>query len=709
MFNSFKIRYYEVQENCGGHIKLSASNRSIVISTPNYPNIPPPHIECIWTVLVPSGERVRIDFIERFDVTFGPNCEKEYVELSEGIVGPARSIGTFCREKPTTQKSRSNVMTIKYFTDVLEPKNGFKANVSIDICGGSTKASVGFITSPNYPGLSAYPRKTQCDYRVSGMFHQIFNISIIDIDLPDLNETHCDTEHDHVVIYSVMPDFNGTDVEELSEIGTFCGKDIPESPYSSETNEILIRFITGERLKGLHRGFKIFFNTSIVSCGGDIEGETGIITSPGYPTRALSRSSCEWRVTVPKGRRMKIEFIDADFMKSGNRYQQRVGIYNGFKYSHKIATITNMSSASEPMYSSDNTMMIVMVIQTASSNRGFKLKFSSEESTVCTGNLNEDSGVIIPPPPDMNLTTFTCDYTREVKPIAGLPMNRGTLVYHFKDISIGRKISNCRFASTVLNVKRMSGVGLEEQYLSRICGNSTREITVLSPFPDTGIEIRQSSFFGRINFTMSYKSNKCGGILSKGVNVITNIVRSESNDKVLDCAWFAKYEEGFSVAISIISLKMKLQCDQEYIKIYNGPTSLSPLIGTYCGSDLPKTDLTSQKNTIFIEYHTENFVENSKDSTFELKIQQAAYGCGGILNKFNFWLTTPLYDKPYPSNTECFWEIRADPGYHVGLTFDDRFFLEDSLNCTKDYMEVFDFVMDDWVSLGKRCGKLIIF
>lgn len=704
MINSFKLRYYEVQHECGGEIRLTAGNSSTVITTPNYPNIPHSHIDCLWTILAPIGESIRVDFVDRFDLTYAPDCDKEYVELRDGSTLSARVIGTFCKEKPTTKKSRSNVLMVKFFTDVAEPKNGFKANVSIDVCGGTSRSNMGFLMSPNYPGLGAYPSKANCDYRIACSPNHVFNLTILDIDLPLFNETQCDKTIDHFVIYSILPDFNSTGDESLIEIGTFCGNQAPNNSFLSDSNEVLVKFNTVDKTKNLFKGFKIFYNATKISCGGNIDGGSGVITSPGYPTKALTRLFCEWKITVPKGRRVKVEFTDVDLLLTNNQFLQRIGVYNDFRYSNRLRFVTN-SSLSEPLYSSDNRLMVTMWVRIPSTNRGFKLKFSSESSTICEGDLNSIQGTILPPY-DLNLTSYTCDYIRDLLPIQGQSMILGTIAYYFKDIVVGKRISNCRYASTVINVKRRSGENDDENYLARICGNSTKSISVLSPFPDVSIETRQNPFFGQINYTMTYKNHNCGGLLlNGGVNIIRNPPSNTADYKVLDCAWFVKYDEGFSVSVTITNLNLKLSCDDEYIQIYNGPTALSPSIGKFCGSEFSKEVLVSQKSTIFIEYHTENYIEASKNSVFEIETESASFGCGGILNKNNFNFNTPLYDKQYPPNTECIWEIRTEPGYHVGLIFHDRFFIETSPNCSKDFVEVFDWTNDEWTSLGKRCGR----
>jgi cubilin len=57
---------------CGGSILLSAEYNSSVIMSPRYPNVPPPHTECEWIFMAPAGERLHLEFVERFDVTFSP-------------------------------------------------------------------------------------------------------------------------------------------------------------------------------------------------------------------------------------------------------------------------------------------------------------------------------------------------------------------------------------------------------------------------------------------------------------------------------------------------------------------------------------------------------------------------------------------------------------------------------------------------------------
>jgi hypothetical protein len=59
------------------------------------------------------------------------SCREAFVELREGATVNSELIKTFCKEMPGSQYTRGNMLYVRYFTNVTNPKNGFKAAVSI--------------------------------------------------------------------------------------------------------------------------------------------------------------------------------------------------------------------------------------------------------------------------------------------------------------------------------------------------------------------------------------------------------------------------------------------------------------------------------------------------------------------------------------------------------------------------------------------------
>lgn len=363
-YGSFRLTYKEVGFECGSSMTLSKFYNSTEISSPRYPNIPPAHTECLWKFMAPNGERLQMDFLERFDLTQSPDCTKEYVEVRDGGTSMAPVIGKFCNSKPNTQRSAANVLQLKFFTDVADPKNGFKAKISIAKCGGMFTTDKGIIRSPNYPGEGAYPPDSVCEYKIVSRIGSFLNISFTDIDLPD-GEPNCSISKDYIQVFSIIRG-NEFLTETKNLIGTYCGKNNP-ALIQTDSNVVQIVFTTFKEISN-HKGFSLKFSSNREICGGKITAEAGYITSPGYPSRMQSKRFCEWRITVPKGRRVKIDFEDLDLMPAGHNYIQRLAIYNDHSYMSRIMFIKGGDTVTT-LSSTDNRMLISMWNRVTSNHR----------------------------------------------------------------------------------------------------------------------------------------------------------------------------------------------------------------------------------------------------------------------------------------------------------------------------------------------------
>lgn len=149
----FILNYEQVEHDCGGDLMLKYSNNNTIITTPNYPNIPNSHIECIWRVTAPGGELLKIDFLERFDLSLSTGCVTEFLQIQEGSTLNSPVNSKLCGSKmPTPIFLSSNLLRLHYLTDASNPRNGFKLKVSLVSCGKSIISNNGFLISPGYPG-----------------------------------------------------------------------------------------------------------------------------------------------------------------------------------------------------------------------------------------------------------------------------------------------------------------------------------------------------------------------------------------------------------------------------------------------------------------------------------------------------------------------------------------------------------------------------
>lgn len=109
------------------------------------------------------------------------------------------------------------------------------------------------------------------------------------------------------------------------------------------------------------------------------------------------------------------------------------------------------------------------------------------------------------------------------------------------------------------------------------------------------------------------------------------------------------------------------------------------MLGKFCGDMLPET-LTAISNEIWVVFSSDRGI-NKKGFNVTLE-SITTVECGQVHVSETGVISTRDYPKLYPNNYECEWTISLLPGNMVNLQFIERFSLEQSINCTKDYIQV---------------------
>ena len=88
------------------------------------------------------------------------------------------------------------------------------------------------------------------------------------------------------------------------------------------SNEADVVFQSGSRVYN-RQGFRLTFNASAEGCGGELDGPSGIIRSPGYPTAYPHGRICIWKIRGPPGRRITLTFTDFALEEARRTYANR--------------------------------------------------------------------------------------------------------------------------------------------------------------------------------------------------------------------------------------------------------------------------------------------------------------------------------------------------------------------------------------------------
>lgn len=554
---------------------------------------------------MPSGQLIQVDFIERFDVTNSNDCDQEYVEIRDGGTTNGNVIGKFCGKMPPSQYSTSNMLRIKYYTDIVVPMNGFKANISLAKCGGFYRSSSGIIQSNNYPGLGAYEKNSICEYRLIGQNGSPVNLTFLDLHLPPAE--NCSTT-DHIEIYSIVQTDRNSNDSTTDKIGRYCGTDrLPDSILTS--SEVLVRFVTMNG-NNIYRGFRISYSTSVEKCGGEVSSESGFITSPGYPNGRPFRQYCEWRITVPKGRRVKADLLDFDFGETQTirrtRFYTRISVpqsltfYNDFTYNSRIKRLWQ-NETTESVYSSDNRMLISLWLKYNAGHRGFKLRFSSDEPTICVGNLNSDEGTIESP---KNASTYFCEYQRDPnRPFISDASNVGTIGIHITE-SANPSTMYCALLSPI-HVQYLPYTRV--RIFTKQCNITNEYPAIASPFPEVKISAKKGGYHSDVApFTINYKIHNCGRLIKNTQEITIRNPTFPANYGRVACAWQYTTVENAPIAVSFHFVMLLIE--EINFKLQNDKIDLNVMCSSSCVRDvLPQI---SNWNFLSFAYIFENKCQN---------------------------------------------------------------------------------------------------
>ncbi|XP_010148419.1 PREDICTED: CUB and zona pellucida-like domain-containing protein 1 [Eurypyga helias] len=175
-----------------------------------------------------------------------------------------------------------------------------------------------------------------------------------------------------------------------------------------------------------------------------------------------------------------------------------------------------------------------------------------------------------------------------------------------------------------------------------------------------------------------------------------------------NCAW--QIQRNASQAIRLIFSDFKFapssSCETESIKVYDGPSTNSPLLGQVCKDTdaVPVLESSSDSLTFLITTNSVAFTRSFFVFYYFFPPETQTENCGGQLTGPNGTLTSPNYPASYPALKYCIWHIETEKNSKINLQFQD-FFLELDKNCQFDFTAVYDGLTTSTGLIGKVCGR----
>ncbi|XP_034481448.1 cubilin homolog [Drosophila innubila] len=673
--NNWTLTYREFRD-CNTEIRLTHLAPSYVFSTPGYPDSPHAHTDCTWLVVAPLGESIAANFVDAFDLSTR-DCDKEFVELYDGSTMLSRRLLQSCR-RPDTQRTSANFLLVHYQTELNEPHSGFTLNVSLSQCGGQQPSSGGFITSEHYP---AYPKPAACEYTIKTLHSSHYVVNITDLHLPYNANAKAD-DLDRIEFLDLM---------DQRRIMLVLYGNMTQLPYtdSLQTSEVAIRFVATSANVNSYRGFKLEYKSELGSCDRSINAASGELNIQKSVVPLRGMRNCVWRIFVPKGQRVRLEFLNLEDLRApstvhlphrvpfGISPRQQFTAYNDIFHMAKIIDFNlNLYNGSGIIESSDNYMGVRIILSPSMAQKTLRARFSSNEPSACPPDIGGQAAGMLSNQELINLPSYYCTIKFVAEP--GVTISFNTQYSSYTQIW-----GYVRFKDDVQ--------GGEQLLLTT--GNVTFSVATTSGH----LVIYQSELSAQLHFRATYQRYACGGHIKLTEGMTIEIPRLTEHFGILDCMWRLDNSEGYEL---MINSSFSDSCDNENLVISNVNTE----VARFCRGMTQNNNTTLKHKAYHVRYHATQY--HSGSSEFQLLATKPDTANGDIVRVgYSPEPAVTVDAKRYKNNMELTWEFRASQFRTLRLKFQNRFFIEMAPNCSNDRLEVLSYQSDIWQPIATFCGR----
>uniref|UniRef100_A0A1I8NQJ8 CUB domain-containing protein n=1 Tax=Stomoxys calcitrans TaxID=35570 RepID=A0A1I8NQJ8_STOCA len=623
-------------------------------------------------------------FVWRIVVENGKFIKLEFEHYSEGLLNQTKLF----------KYSSSNYLTIKYVLILPRPLLPERWNLTYreySDCNEEYRlvpeAATINITSPNYPH-SPHPH-TECEWRIVAPPGEIIKVEFEDSF--DFNARFCIQEYIEL--------FDGS-TSLARSLGKYCYK----PPTIRTTQNILtMHFLTD--INEPRGAFKA--RISIDKCGASYSSMRDVVKSPGYPIPGSypSYSQCDYAISLPGPFQMRliVEDIHLPFdsenpTRSDHLEIIPLGAPNVPATKFIFGNFTNSTDLEM------STNKVIIRFHTFAKNakyRGFRIAYRSPTDSNRQHVVGE-SGVLIMKFPER--TQFESYKKWRIEVPKGLRvrlemLNMDELKEQNTTVSlVYEHVASSKTTHPVLVFAAGAITVNYRQNLTQVLQPSNQEI---------GYYLIAQSEYERIRrLTMSYRLHKCGGHMLVDRLNTAHPKETDLNYGAIMCVWTLSNPPylggGGSEHRLFGNFSFSEGCDREFVLIRERRWDAEPT-KKICKDNQDEFDSFVVKSSLtFIVYQAENY--SSQKTNFFMRTRKTLL-CGSETSVTNFLSAVQVDFAHYENNQECSWVFYTEQGKYLQITFYNRFFIEASENCTKDYLEVQNYVDGLWIPGQRFCGR----
>ncbi|XP_048245301.1 cubilin-like isoform X2 [Haliotis rufescens] len=702
----FSVGYRSVpKEECSIHVE--ATDMDSFIMSPGYPNQYFSNMNCRWTIVATDNDAtVELVAVISDIADTSPSCSSDRVSVTDSDM---TELGIFCgTNKPTYNSTGPNV-TVVFTTDGTNQATGFRLKykqkrATLSTCGGALTASgPEELLSPGYP--RAYLRSQTCIWTITAYNESFVNLKLVDIDV----EVSDRCQPDSLKIYD-------GDSSASPLLGTWCGQ-MNGYRLQSTGNVMTLVFNTDDSNNG--RGFNVRYTQESTSMVCDQRFEAtdtySYITSPNYPNSFPGVSGCSsYKIECGFDTRNKLEVLELNLPErvSGECTSDYITVHDGwYNTSIPLKSINTQNfrfcGKELPTFVSPRFFMFVQFHSTqATTTSSFRMRylegiFADEYVSPCGGSLIATDGVqnITSPNYPNNYTGFVnCTWT-----ITATDSTKMVRLFStdFQLLKRPFPYPNCDVS---IHYLRIYDGGYDSNYVAECHkqalmqhqSTQNKMTVVLKAFAHT------NAF--RLQYTQTADLLSCDHVKDIGDYGSIKFPGSvEGPVQGRSCSWLLRRtsmedDRYLKLTINSTALIQSPNCTKDYIRVYDGQSSSSPLIGRFCGGKV--SELSIFGNNVFITsaMSGQGFFDIDYSSGLTVLLDETKY----LYPDRKSILTSPNYPLNYPRNAEFSWTLTTYVEKVVVEVMSSQ--IEMSEGCVNDRAEAYDGASKKDKLLGKWCG-----
>uniref|UniRef100_A0A8B9TLF7 Cubilin n=1 Tax=Anas platyrhynchos TaxID=8839 RepID=A0A8B9TLF7_ANAPL len=675
----FSVSYTSSEDAvCGGTLMGHTGGN---FSTPGYDGVKnyTSKLNCEWTIENPShhNSSIYISF-EDFHLEHHQDCQYDYVELRIGDADGeliAKLCGQAAPSVPLVIAAPR--IWVHFISDENAEDKGFWAHYTFEACGGIQSGERGVISSPNYP--EPYSNLNHCSWLLEAPEGATITLTFTAFHV----ENHSLCKWDSVTI------LNGGSPGSPA-IGKYCGNTSPGT-IRSGSNKLVVIFNSDHSIQG--GGFYATWTAESLGCGGILHSDSGMIKSPHWPQNFPVNSRCMWTIITHESKHLEMNFHN-NFQipdSDGSCQSSYVKVWRGNDEEEEALLTTGCgSSAPAPVVAPSNVITTVFQSQDAP-GRGFSASFISR----CGRNFTSPEGLIVSPNyPGQYDNNLNCSYIIDQGP-------QSLVILEFETFHLEALLSRiCLYDG----VSIFRGTRVTTHPVITLCGNELPD--TVSVFGPMLLNFYTDSHITGFGFQARYRTIACGGTFNGSVGVLSSPAHSvprlsqQHELLILHHSW--KQFNSFQLEISP-------SCYKDYVAVYDGSDTHAPLLGKFCGSELPP-NIKSSSNKLFLVFNTDFSGSGRGWKASFRETLGPQNGCGGYLTYSAYSFGSPVSNvsRRYEKNLDCVWIITAPANKLINLTF-TSFVLEaqSAQTCRYDYVKLYDGVNENANLAGTFCGSAV--